>query len=60
MLRLWVGELVMVSDGRGWWWWVRVGGVFEFVGEVLMEFVVVLVLIIGFVVLKGEWNELVV
>ena len=60
VLRLRAGELVTVSDGRGRWRWVRVGGAFEPVGEVSVEPAAAPALTIGFAVLKGERNELVV
>ena len=60
VLRLRAGELVTVSDGRGRWRWVRVGGAFEPLGMVAEEAPPAPALTVGFAVLKGERNELVV
>lgn len=60
VLRLRAGELVTASDGRGGWRWLRVGGSFEPVGEVEVEAALAPALTVGFAVLKGERNELVV
>lgn len=60
VLRLRAGELVTVSDGRGRWRWVRVGAAFAPLGTVRVDQAPTPALTVGFAVLKGERNELVV
>jgi 16S rRNA (uracil1498-N3)-methyltransferase len=60
VLRLRPGDLVTASDGRGRWRWARVGAAFEPLGDVVAEPAPAPVLTVGFALLKGERNELVV
>ena len=60
VLRLRVGDLVTVSDGKGRWRWARVGVPFEPLGPVVTEPLPAPALTVGFALLKGDRTELVV
>ena len=60
VLRLRAGELVTVSDGRGRWRWASVGAPFAPLGDVVDEPALHPPLTVGFALLKGDRNELVV
>jgi 16S rRNA (uracil1498-N3)-methyltransferase len=60
VLRLRVGELVTVTDGRGRWRWASVGAPFAPLGDVVHEPAPHPALTVGFALLKGDRNELVV